>query len=1055
VLVSASVVGPLGMATASAQSAPASPAPVETATLSGFARDTGGGVLSGVTITLTGPVTKSTTTGKDGAYGFSGLPSGIYTVTAVKDGFDKAEQTDVPIISGNAGTLDVTLVGSTLSSLRTIGSVSTQATRSGFNISGLSVSTITAQRIQDRNLPNLNYLVQELPGVTIFQDSGSRTPNTNFVIRGSEIETATVIDGHALSSGVFGTYNTNYANPDIFNSVEVLKGAGLNGIYGGVAGVGVINLQTKDFSSQNSAFFKTGLDNYQGSMYTGGFNYNLLNGRVQILGVRVYQGTNGPNLNSSQYQLGAAPTTSASQLGGAGGNYTGGPGLITWASNYADPYVTQANLLKLRVKITPDIWLTGEYLGLYGAYVNQGGSYGLYYGTFPVAACGNLSSKGAVTPVAAGAGGCTVASVYNAPYIPASQIGQNANYYGYFPNSSIANNEPTFSAELRAKLFSADTLFFRPYSAIIDRFINGNLENTQPGYGSAPSGAAAGWYQVVNPANCQVAFKYSATGSYGPCFSGGNYSTPYVGNPAGQYPTVFPTSSTVPNCSPTSPCWTTPTNQQNSGQFGYNTPFSQPEVDRERGFTASYLHPYKDDLFNLSFDYSKDDTIKFSGDTSPVSAGCYNVVATGKIANNPTYTPPGSTTPIPNPYYQPNCTASNGMILPFLPSNALQIPPTQSYQYLSSASGLFQATDQLQLGAALYYTFQKINYQMTDPAAAAAAAAAGQPGAEQANATLIGGVASHSSINPHFQAQFRATPDFSIRANAGSSVTLPYNGLVSGFTSLSPNGGPSGQDDVLTGKNPNLLPETVVAYDLGFDLRASDGSILSSDVYDNTVHNVFVTQTTVVPNLPGRTLPPGAQTLLNTTLNGPLERSYGLEVTFSKNPSAGFGYTVTGSLNRAYYDQFGLAFYESLNGSTTTILNGKQLDGTSSFTSQIPYFKGLAEVNYRTENGRSGWTLGDSYYGNNNSTGGPPYFYAYGSIYTTVAKALRLSLSCQNLFNYNTGTFTANDYAFAGFNPLGSKLVNGNVVVTNAYSTPNGIVSVPPRTLYFTAQYNI
>jgi len=1087
VVIFALAVGPLGSATADAQSTSgpttgssnsvtATPAPVATtaaittSTIVGTATDGAGRPLGGAAIGIDGPVHQTATADDNGRYTFSGIPAGVYTLTATRSGYQNASTSDVTLLAGTSTTLDVQLIGESLSSIRTIATTRTSGQRSAFNTSGLAVTTLGGATIQTRNLPNLTQEVEELPGVTVSRDAGGRSPNTNFVVRGSSIETKVTIDGHSLSSGVFGTYNTNYANSLIFDQVEVLKGAGLNGVNAGESAVGTVNLRTRDFSANDSAQLKVGTDSFGAQFYNALADVNLLkDNKLSLLAVVVNQGYTGPDFG---YQADAL-----NQFNGFNTNPLGGiSSLVQWQGDFSNTYDTKAELLKARYRFSQSTSLTGEFLGLQGLYEPQGGSYGLNVGNYTVSQCGTIA-KGAVTFVPAGGTGCDATSVYNSPSA-FNQIGSNEQQFSYFPNSQIRNNEPQFSAELRTT-YKNDTFLLRPYAAIINRFIDGSNENLQPGY--AGSGGtlglnnvttgrspASGWYQVTDARNCTAQFSYNTqlaagtTGSTGPCFTTQNVSTAYIGAATSPFPVKYATTTAAPACSAANPCYTTPTNVQRNGFIGFNTPFSQPEEDRLRGTTFSYLHPVKDNLYSLNVDYNSDDTLRFSNDTSGLPAGCNPVVRSQP--NTPTVTvslpgPTPSSKPVmvtkPNAYYQPACQI-NGTVLPFLPGNEVQIPPTKNIRFDYSATALVQPRTDLQIGLGLYYSQQRIFYQLTDPNAAAAAATFGLTGAEPAASTLIPGFKANNHFDPHVQLEYRPFSNLSVRANGGSSITFPYNNLVSGFQSLTPNGGPLGTTDTLNTKNPNLSPETTVAYDLGVDYRIADGSVFSVDAYDNTIHNVFVNSITVQGPLPGR--PPQNQTFVSNTINGPLERSYGLDFSLSRTPVSGLGYSLAGSFDRAYYDQFGLPFYQAVGGSSA-IVNGKQLDGTTGFTAQIPYFKANGQISYAAPSQKYAFLLGDAFFGNNNATGGPAYFDAYANYSTDLGTPrLRFNVTAQNLFNYNTGTFLGSNLAGAGFNPTGVSFIpgtlpgasNGSLLGVNAFGAngADGIVTLPPRTVY-------
>ncbi|MDP9017521.1 MAG: TonB-dependent receptor, partial [Candidatus Eremiobacteraeota bacterium] len=651
--------------------------------------------------------------------------------------------------------------------------------------------------------------------------------------------------------------------------------------------------------------------------------------------------------------------------------------------------------------------------------------------------------------------------------------------------SYVLNQEPQFSAELRTT-FHGDTILLRPYQAQIKRFIDGSLENTTPGYGAAPKGTAQGWYQVTNTANCQVIFAApTAAGAKGPCFSAAdNYQTPYVGAPVAGTPTLFATSATAPNCAPPNPpCYTTATNFQRNGVYGYNTPFSQPEIDRTHGVTFSYIHPNHDNLYSFNVDYNSDNTLKYSGDTSPLPAGCVPTV--GTAPNAPTYIDVAGVAQ-PNPYYQPACKnaglafGASPTALPGTPGtfgftarNSLQIPPTTNYRTDYSLTALLQVTKKLQLGIGNYLTVQKLDTQMTDPAAAAAAAnldfdpITHKPtgrfnGAEPSDASLIHNVVMHTHYDPHFQAQYRMNSDISLRANAGSSVTMPYAGVTSGFTSLSINSGPDGKSDTLSVKNPQLLPEVTVAYNVGFDARLRNGMLVSADAFNNTIHNVFVSYSQLIPNLPGRN---PSQTIQTTTINGPLERNYGIELTVQKSPAVGVGFYATATAQRAYYDGFGLDFYKGIASFAPPgkqpgfvgLVNGKQLDASTSFTGQVPYFKAKAEINWMMPHQRAYVALGEVLNGNNNPYGVGAFstFYANGTL--DLGHNLAFRVAGENIFNTNLGGVNGNNLYGLGITPIG---VRYNTVLKAleygaAFGGPNNVTIVKPPNFYFTLSKKI
>jgi outer membrane receptor protein involved in Fe transport len=295
---------------------------------------------------------------------------------------------------------------------------------------------------------------------------------------------------------------------------------------------------------------------------------------------------------------------------------------------------------------------------------------------------------------------------------------------------------------------------------------------------------------------------------------------------------------------------------------------------------------------------------------------------------------------------------------------------------------------------------------------------------------------------------------------AGSSITTPWAALVSGFAKLSPNLTPT--TDSQNVPNPSLQPESTVAYDFGFDHRYSDGTIVSADYFNNTIHNPFVTVASVGPPAANR---PGITALITTeTINGPLERDYGVELTAQKAPLRGLGYYLTGTEQRAYFDGFNDAFYQalaaqSLAGGTPAgknpfiaLVNGKQLDGTSGFQGQIPYFKAKLEGNWRAKNDAY-YAVGTNIVGANNPYGLVHGFNTwYANATWNVAKDFAFSIAGENLTNFNSGSQTGNVVNLGGYAPVG---VRWNALLNKMeYGSPSffpaSAVVVPPPNIYFT-----
>lgn len=1015
-------VGPVSAATTTspivAQAAAAS------AKIVGRVHDQRGNNLSGAAVTVEGAGNRYTaTTGPDGSFSVSVLP-GLYRIAVTKAGFQVATNDDTPVVAGETLTLSYTLNEANLSSLRVIGSTSTTVNRAPLNGSESAISTLPSFEIAARQNNNLTSLVADLPGVTA-TTLFSSTPNTSFAVHGFPLQTRVTIDGHAVSSGISGQWNTNYAAASIFQAVDVVKGAGINGSIAGESAVGTVNLRTRDFTAKDSAGLSTGFDQYGGTQYSLFVDKNFLkNDRLSLILQKAFSGYNGPYDGNTADRTNTA-TSSAVPLG------TNQPQAFTaldqWTGDFSNRYSLEGELVKLRYRFTDTTSVTLEYLGLQGQYQPQGGSYGTYNGPQTLAYC---QAAGAYQFTAAA---CPASATFSAPYTFGG-AGNIVNGYTWFPNSFIQNNEPQFSAEFRTSIHN-DTILLRPYTHLINRFISGAAENQYPGNGG-------GWYAVTNVANCQVQFYAPGSpgvpvaasgGAAGPCFSANLRPTSpaYIGG-ATQTP-VFGTTATAPNggtCSPTPPftCFTTPTGIQNNGQYGFSTPFSQPELDRLSGYTFTYIHPVGDNTYTFSADSRRDYAQSQSSDTTPPAPGCQYVI--GSVNGGSVFLPSTSTL---YPDEQGCSTAQNApgstaLAYNLYPRSPIGTPPTVE-QYLDlSLSGIFQVTPSFRVALGNYLENYRLNAQIEDPAVLQHYATLGSAAASPVS--LIGQNTNYTHYDPHIGLEWRVDARTSLRANGGSSITQPYPALVSGFGSITLPNAANGQNYTNSIPNYNLKPETVVAYDFGADHRLPDGGVISADVYDITIHNVFLSQTTTLAPVPGIVANNYFQT--NYT-NGPLERSYGLELQLLKNPPAGFGYYLTGSLNRTYYDQLPLSLYSGNTAPNNVNYNINQVQIFG-----IPFFKSYDQVFFRHPSGFFA-ELGVDWEGQDNSTYGPSYTLFDSSIAVPVVnKNVTLQLSVQNLTNTNVGNVLGRTLGNQGNIEPGVYLSNGTLTYAGAINPTTG-----------------
>jgi Carboxypeptidase regulatory-like domain/TonB-dependent Receptor Plug Domain len=546
----------------------------------GTVTSAGGQRLGDATVTASGPARVTVHSDANGAFTITG-PPGLYTLVVSHGGYDTAS-TEIATIGGATTTANVSLAETSLSTLSTIGRTSTSYNNVGarFNISSSAEATLSTATIANRETPALTTLLQEMPGITVSQSATS--VGNNFIIHGLGVETKTTLDGHPVSSGISGTYTGNYTGSGLVGGVDVLYGAGLNGPTAGQAGVGTVNIRTPDFTAKDSGSITSGIDSFGGTMYTALADINFLkDNRLSLIVGKSFSGYRGPSYNKNEDVIDSALNGSVVPQTFSYATPSLSNTDVEGVYDMSNTYVLNDELAKLRYQFSSATSVTAEYLGFYGQYQPQGGAYAQYVGQLTVPQCVNKNGS-AYTGVPAGGTGCGVTSIYNAPSAQ-NQVGSTQSLYTFYPGSAVRYSQPSLNLDFRTT-YKNDTILFRPYTADITRNIDGTGESAVPGN-------HGGWYEVTNSANCQVAFVAPTTangGAKGPCFAAGapNGYTPYVIDP--NTPHSFGAQgSTALTCSLAAPCYTTTTQQNNGGQYGYGTPYSTNEYDHLNG----YLHP--------------------------------------------------------------------------------------------------------------------------------------------------------------------------------------------------------------------------------------------------------------------------------------------------------------------------------------------------------------------------------------------------------------------------------------------------------------------------------
>ncbi len=983
--------------------------------------------ISGAVVTLDGPTKASTTTDASGNFSFS-VPPGDYTISVNKGGYQTGSS-DVVVNPGVVVNVNVALTESSLGNLQVIGRTTGISGTNGakFNISSASNATLSQQTILDRNVPEISKLVSTLPGVVVTTNSASVV--NNFRIRGTSAETKTVLDGHPISSGVSGTFLSSFTDSGLISSVDVLKGAGLNGPTAGESAVGTVNIRTPDFTTNTTAFLQAGLDNYSGSFYTALVDFNLGSKWSFIFGDS-FSGYRGNTYGQTADGIvvggtgsGATATSPGAKVG-ATGNYSIpllSNNLVAYNQDFSATQTLESQLAKIRYKFSDATSIAFEYFGAQGRYNPEGGSYGQFVGYLAIPQC--LTAGKAASGAA-----CTPNSVYNSPFLPVSaQAGLgNVPVYTFFPGTQITNNNPNWNIDFKTT-FKNDTILLRPYTATITRLIDGGAQNSV--YGNGPNQTAQGSYAVISNANCQVQFiaPTAAGGAKGPCWqTGSSPTTPgYVVSTAG-VSTVFPvtTNATGINCTPTTPCFTAPTQQDNSGQWGFGTTSTQLEIDKLAGYTFSYIHPVGNNIYNFSVDHYYDDTKSFQNDASPLVAGCTFTQLGGNAPANPL-----------DPGFQPGCNliGPNGTNQVLYKPTSIAVPETFSSVTSFSLTAQFQLTPTLEFDFGNYLTSYKINGQQESPTflanfLAAQAAVGDTPNSSIAPIVLSGFTNTMTHYDPHFGLLYRPYRNLALRFTGGSSLSIPFSSQVSGLTTVTP----TTSSTSFVAPNPTLQAEVVVAEDLGADWRLKDGTVFSGDIYNNVIHNAWISTNALLASAPAG-FAPGGTYFLSSTFNGPEEHSTGIEFSVANLPALGFGYSLTTSFNRTFYLNLP-AFYFQV---PTKDYNGAQQYGE-------PYSKGYLNLQYAAPL-NSLIRIGVDYEGPGNAANYLSYFQFDGGIRFGFPHGYALQVSGENLTNLNFGAPMGHAVAFQGVVPIQTQITNNQFVYSAGPA--RGIVVPLPLTI--------
>lgn len=464
-----------------------------------------------------------------------------------------------------------------------------------------------------------------------------------------------------------------------------------------------------------------------------------------------------------------------------------------------------------------------------------------------------------------------------------------------------------------------------------------------------------------------------------------------------------------------------------AGAFnGVSTPVSffdyymNPEIDTLNGYSFEYTHPIGENDLTFAYDATRSTTTAFSQGVSTNANGTFKSMANPSVS-----VPSGS---------------------------------SQNFQTLM-LRGSYHVNPKLTATLSLYDNLYQSTYAQACGASLSAPAAC----TYDPNASLLNGLFTTQNTS-HFDGrlglEFRPKNNLAVRLAAGSSIAPPYLGLLTQINQgISYRAGQTTASQRIP--NPNIVPETAFGYDLGADLRLKDGvTYLSGDVFSTTLFNQFVGSysyfngaTCSAAQNPGSGCPAaGVPLVFSSSTNLANARYQGIELGLKRVVPTGFGYSLSGAVQRAYTYNLPANFHCTFvvtaatpcNPSTYNAMLGIVPDinytggvpsgsngyaGTSGLggvsNQNIPYFQGNLALNYTLKNGAY-LEFGDTLYGKNNSLNEPPFGIAYATVRYPISDALSLQVSGDNIFNAYSGLFP-----LAG-NGVAIPLANGTLGATSA-----------------------
>ncbi len=148
-----------------------------------------------------------------------------------------------------------------------------------------SVSVLTSQELQSKQINTVEDALRELPGVTVVDQGGPGKIASVYIRGANPNHTLVLIDGTELNdpSSINNAFDFSFLNTNDIDKIEVVRGP-QSTLYGSDAVAGVINIITKFGGAGNNFSFygESGSNSYYRGNLSANGSYNILNYFVSL-----------------------------------------------------------------------------------------------------------------------------------------------------------------------------------------------------------------------------------------------------------------------------------------------------------------------------------------------------------------------------------------------------------------------------------------------------------------------------------------------------------------------------------------------------------------------------------------------------------------------------------------------------------------------------------------------------------------------------------------------------------------------------------------------------